>query len=58
MGEEYWNEYNSLQFFKHKILENYLKAWFPILSSFSGQINYVDCFAGRGNMLQDKKVLP
>lgn len=33
---------------KHKILESYLKAWFPILSSWNGRINYIDGFAGPG----------
>lgn len=33
---------------KHEILENYLKAWFPILSKFSGRIIYLDGFAGPG----------
>ena len=33
---------------KHEILENYLKAWFPILSKYSGRIIYLDGFAGPG----------
>jgi three-Cys-motif partner protein len=33
---------------KHKILENYLKAWFPIISRFNNSINYIDGFAGPG----------
>ena len=33
---------------KHEILENYLKAWFPILSRYSGRIIYLDGFAGPG----------
>ena len=33
---------------KHEILENYLKAWFPILSRWSGRIIYLDGFAGPG----------
>jgi len=33
---------------KHEILKNYLKAWFPILSRFSGRIVYLDGFAGPG----------
>src|SRR3990172_3271456 len=33
---------------KHKILENYLKAWFPIICSFSKAINYIDGFSGPG----------
>lgn len=33
---------------KHEILENYLKAWFPILSSWAERIIYLDGFAGPG----------
>lgn len=33
---------------KHKILEGYLKAWFPILSRYNEGINYIDGFAGPG----------
>jgi len=33
---------------KHKILEAYLKAWFPIIGSYNTIINYIDGFAGPG----------
>ncbi len=33
---------------KHQILEEYLKAWFPILSKWHGRIVYLDGFAGPG----------
>ncbi|MHC1597923.1 MAG: three-Cys-motif partner protein TcmP, partial [Methermicoccaceae archaeon] len=33
---------------KHKILDQYLKAWFPILGSAHGRIIYLDGFAGPG----------
>jgi three-Cys-motif partner protein len=33
---------------KHKILENYLKAWFPIIGRYNDTVNYVDGFAGPG----------
>jgi three-Cys-motif partner protein len=33
---------------KHKILEEYLKAWFPILSKGSYRVLYLDGFAGPG----------
>jgi len=33
---------------KHETLQNYLKAWFPILSKWSGRIIYLDGFAGPG----------
>ena len=33
---------------KHEILRDYLKAWFPILSRWSGRIVYLDGFAGPG----------
>jgi three-Cys-motif partner protein len=33
---------------KHQILEEYLKAWFPILSRWQGRVLYLDGFAGPG----------
>lgn len=33
---------------KHEILEEYLKAWFPILASHKKGLNYIDGFAGPG----------
>ena len=33
---------------KHQILEEYLKAWYPILSSWQGRVLYLDGFAGPG----------
>ncbi len=33
---------------KHKILEGYLQAWFPILLSWNKRVVYVDAFAGPG----------
>lgn len=33
---------------KHRILSNYLGAWFPILSSYHGRIVYLDGFSGPG----------
>jgi three-Cys-motif partner protein len=33
---------------KHKILDRYLKAWFPILSTYNGRIIYLDGFSGPG----------
>lgn len=33
---------------KHQILEEYLKRWFPILSSTSNRVVYLDGFAGPG----------
>jgi three-Cys-motif partner protein len=33
---------------KHKILESYLKAWFPIIGRYNNVINYIDGFAGPG----------
>jgi three-Cys-motif partner protein len=33
---------------KHEILKRYLGAWFPILSTYSGRIIYLDGFAGPG----------
>lgn len=36
---------------KHEILQNYLEAWFPILSKYSGRIIYLDGFAGPGTYI-------
>ncbi|KAF6246234.1 hypothetical protein C6990_10150 [Nitrosopumilus sp. b3] len=33
---------------KHQILEEYLKAWFPIVGRWTGRIVYLDGFAGPG----------
>ncbi|MCX6169358.1 MAG: three-Cys-motif partner protein TcmP [Ignavibacteriales bacterium] len=33
---------------KHKILENYLKAWYPIISKYNDKLNYIDGFSGPG----------
>jgi three-Cys-motif partner protein len=33
---------------KHKLLEKYLQAWYPILGSWNTGLNYVDGFAGPG----------
>jgi three-Cys-motif partner protein len=46
--EKYWADYDGLQHAKHQLLERYLGGWFPILSSWSGQVIYIDCHAGRG----------
>lgn len=46
--EKYWAEYDGLQHAKHQILRSYLGGWFPILSSWSGEVFYIDCHAGRG----------
>ncbi|MCP2275211.1 three-Cys-motif partner protein [Nocardia amikacinitolerans] len=33
---------------KHEILNDYLGAWYPILSKWNGRVLYIDGFAGRG----------
>ena len=38
---------------KHAILDCYLKAWLPIMSSVSGRIVYIDGFAGPGKYLDE-----
>lgn len=38
---------------KHHILEEYLKAWFPILARWAPQIVYIDGFAGPGKYQDD-----
>lgn len=44
----YWSNYDGLQKAKHELLSRYLGGWFPILSSWNGQVIYIDCHAGRG----------
>jgi len=44
----YWDEYSNLQHTKHKLIQEYLKGWFPKLGSWSGDILYIDTHAGRG----------
>ena len=46
--DQYWRDYDGLQAVKHGILARYLDGWFPILSTFGGQLLYLDCHAGRG----------
>ena len=46
--EKYWAQYDGLQNAKHSILRKYLDGWFPILSTWSGKVLYIDCHAGRG----------
>lgn len=46
--DRYWKDYDGLQAVKHRVLGRYLDAWFPKLSSFGGQLLYLDCHAGRG----------
>lgn len=43
---------------KHKILENYLKAWFPILCSHNSRVNYIDGFAGPGKYSKEEPGSP
>ncbi len=43
---------------KHVILENHLKAWFPILSSKFGRVVYLDGFAGPGRYTKGEKGSP
>ena len=45
---EYWEDYSNLQRVKHRLIEEYLKGWYPILGSWSGRIVYFDTHAGRG----------
>ena len=44
----YWEDYSNLQQVKHRLIQEYLKGWFPILGSWSGRIIYFDTHAGRG----------
>ncbi len=43
---------------KHKILETYLKAWFPIISNRSDRILFVDGFSGPGEYLNGENGSP
>lgn len=45
-------------FIKHQILEEYLKAWFPILTSWQGRVVFVDGFAGPGIYLKGERGSP
>lgn len=47
-NNDYWLEYTNLQHVKHRLIEEYLKGWFPKLS-WSGRILYLDTHAGRGS---------
>lgn len=43
---------------KHRILRNYLNAWFPILAKYNGRIVYVDGFSGPGEYENGEKGSP
>lgn len=43
---------------KHKILKNYLQAWFPILNKYNGKIIYLDGFAGPGRYSKGEEGSP
>lgn len=51
---EYWDQYNNLQRVKHNMIEYYLNAWFPILSSGYDRVVYFDTHAGRGKHFSGK----
>jgi len=42
------HDYHVNSQFKHYILQDYLSAWLPIMSSVSDSLTYTDCFAGPG----------
>lgn len=46
--EAYWSDYSPVQRAKHRMLTEYLKAWYPILGQTAGRVVYIDCHAGRG----------
>ena len=33
---------------KHKVLENYMQAWLPIMTRWNGRVLFIDAFAGPG----------
>jgi len=43
---------------KHEILKRYLSAWFPILSSSSSRVTYIDGFCGPGRYKQGEDGSP
>ena len=47
-NDNYFSEYNNLQYVKHQLIKNYLNGWFPKLGFWSGRILYLDTHAGRG----------
>ena len=51
-SDGYWNDYNNLQFIKHKLLQRYLGAWYPILTQGGyPDVAYIETHAGRGRHL-------
>ncbi len=46
--ERYWAEYNNLQRVKHRVIQKYLGAWYPILTAWNGRVLYLETHAGRG----------
>lgn len=47
-SDNYYKDYNGLQYVKHQILSKYLDAWFQILPRKFNKVIYVDTHAGRG----------
>ena len=43
---------------KHRVLESYLNAWLPIMSSWSNRLLFVDAFAGPGEYLEGEPGSP
>ena len=33
---------------KHKVLENYMQAWLPIMTRWNSRVLFIDAFAGPG----------
>jgi three-Cys-motif partner protein len=55
---EYWEDYTDFQLIKHQLVKRYLEGWFPILSSWSGRILYIDTHAGRGGHVDGQEGSP
>ncbi|MBZ0258949.1 three-Cys-motif partner protein TcmP, partial [bacterium] len=47
-NDNYFEAYNNFQRSKHKIIQSYLKGWYPKLGTWNKEIVYIDTHAGRG----------
>ena len=43
---------------KHKVLENYMQAWLPIMTRWNGRILFIDAFAGPGEYKRGERGSP
>ncbi len=57
-NEKHWARPLPLQYAKHKIVREYLKAWFPILGFSYDRILYLETHAGRGKFTTGEDASP